>query len=89
MLVRVRPATANETTAGGGMYRKSVAVDGKALTYEGAKGFTFDACCDEGSTQVSAAGGSLRRQRRRSAAVPLAGSHAPRGAVRIGDCHAR
>ena len=56
MLVRVRPATANETTAGGGMYRKSVAVDGKALTYEGAKGFTFDACCDEGSTQVSAAG---------------------------------
>ena len=74
MLVRVRPATANETTAGGGMYRKSVAVDGKALTYEGAKGFTFDACCDEGSTQVSASGG-LRR--RRSVAVGLARHAAP------------
>ena len=47
MLVRVRPANEREMEAGSGVYRKSVEVSGNALTYEGAKPFTFDGCCDE------------------------------------------
>jgi hypothetical protein len=51
VLVRVRPANEREMEAGSGVYRKSVEVSGNALTYEGAKPFTFDGCCDEDSTQ--------------------------------------
>ncbi len=50
-LVRVRPPNEREVADGEGVYRKSVEVSGNSLTYEGAKPFTFDACCDEDSTQ--------------------------------------
>jgi hypothetical protein len=50
-IVRVRPASEREVADGEGVYRKSVEVSGNSLTYEGAKPFTFDGCCDEDSTQ--------------------------------------
>ena len=51
VLVRVRPANESEVAEGNGAYRKSVEVSGNCLTYEGAKPFAFDGCCDEDSTQ--------------------------------------
>ena len=50
VLVRVRPANDAEKSQA---YRKALEVDTarSEIMYEGAKKFTFDHCCDEGSSQ--------------------------------------